>query len=345
MCLLVGLGLMAAGLPEAAAQETNDKVNYQSGFYYTIQEGDTLWDLSQRFNDTPWQWPDLWKENKQIPNPNWIYPGERIRLFLKKDYHRYQKPQQDQKQIGPADAQISASTVEEPPKPVVHFVYPAIDRIGFIRKPPVKPLGSILKSRSGNTLISEGDIVYLKGSESGKTTDFSPGMRLTVYRTLSPTDEPNAQQEIGTQHLIAGIAEVAKAESEYAIAQITQTYRKIVAGDLVMAYMPRDPQIEVLNSTPGIDGHLIVSEDHNQLLAEQFIVFIDKGKQDKILPGQVYNIYKQIYHDKGNSEKPLPLDKSYIGSLLVLLTEETTSTAIITDSQLRMAPGQPFQSQ
>lgn len=344
ICLFVGLGLIAAGLPEAAAQETRDKVNYQAGFYYTIQEGDTLWDLSQRFNDTPWQWPDVWQENKQIPNPHWIYPGERVRLFLKKDQHRDQKPQQEQKKIGPTDAQISASTPEEVPKPVVHFVYPGIDRIGFIRKPPVKPLGSILKASGDKKLISEGDLVYIQGSESGQLTDFSPGMRLTVYKSLNPTGERNAEQEIGTQHWIAGHAEVTKTESHYAIAQITQNYRKIEVGDLVMAYMPRNPQIEVVDSTPGIDGQLIVSEDHNKLIGEQFTAFIDKGKQDKILPGQIYNLYNQIFHNKNDSEQPLALDKKNIGSLFVLHTEETTSTVVITDSQRKIEPGQPFHS-
>ena len=42
---------------DASIEET------ETGFYYTVKEGDTLWDLSQRFMDTPWVWPDLWNEN------------------------------------------------------------------------------------------------------------------------------------------------------------------------------------------------------------------------------------------------------------------------------------------
>jgi nucleoid-associated protein YgaU len=342
ICLLIGLGLVAASLTEVAAQETNDKVQYEAGFYYTIQKGDTLWDLSQRFNDSPWQWPDLWQENKQIPNPHWIYPGERVRLFRKKDQRRVQE--KPQKEIAAADAQITASTPVEKPKPVVHYFYPNIDRVGFIRKPAVTPLGSIFKSRDNKALISKGDAVYIQPHESGDTTNFSPGMMLTVYRTLAPTDARHSEEDIGTQHLILGTAEIIKIESQYVIAQISQNFRDITIGDLVMAYARRNPSIEVVDSTAGIEGQLITTEDHTKLIGENFIAFIDKGKQDQILPGQVYNLYRQETETLPNSKQTVTLDKVDIGTLLVLHTEETTSTVVITDSNSLLAGGQSFHS-
>ena len=78
---LIALAVMVLLPFSLFAEEADQDMKHEAGFYYTVQKGDTFWDLSQRFSDSPWVWPDLWRENDQIPNPHRIYPGQRIRLY------------------------------------------------------------------------------------------------------------------------------------------------------------------------------------------------------------------------------------------------------------------------
>ena len=165
------LGLLFTGPgPVPAGQKTADTAGLvfdpknDAGFYYTIQKGDTLWDLSEKFYQSQWDWPGLWELNKELKNPHWIYPGNKIKIFLKKD-----RP--------PPPAQPD-SPAPEPPRIVPSFSYPEMNRIGFIRREAQPSLGRILKEKDGHLMMSINDILYIKPSGRGVLT---PGEIYQVF--------------------------------------------------------------------------------------------------------------------------------------------------------------------
>ena len=335
----------AAAGPSATAEKI-DVVESETGFYYTIQKGDTLWDLSQHFNDSPWLWPELWEGNDQISNPHWIFPGERIRLYKKSGSQaittaKSGRVSQSTRNLAPAPVKPSAKIMSNAP----FFQYSAIDRVGFIRKPPVKPTGTIFAVQGKKSLISEGDIVYIRPSKAITPGDLIPGSRHTVFRYMKPTEEKDSLETIGTQHYILGIVEVTKKEQDLVIARVHKSFRTIKADDLLMPFRPRHSKIALKPSPAGIDGQIIRSEEHSTLTGEFVLAFIDKGLADNIEVGQQYSIYNRqktgMDKNDANSIQLPPVD---FGTFLVLHTEKTTSTVVITNAANNVSAGERFRT-
>jgi nucleoid-associated protein YgaU len=78
--IIFPLLLGVAALVSNAAAETT-KLAADAPDSYVVQKGDTLWDISGRFLEKPWRWPEVWQLNKdQIRNPHQIYPGQVVYL-------------------------------------------------------------------------------------------------------------------------------------------------------------------------------------------------------------------------------------------------------------------------
>jgi hypothetical protein len=351
---VLGMGLtavfLAAGITgapisclAAAARSANtpgiagEIVETESGIYYTVKKGDTLWDLSRKFADSPYLWPDLWSGNDQIANPHRIYPGQRIRLYRRADVA---KVSQATSTSGDS-AQLTSVPVSESPK-LGHFAFSRMDRVGFIREPAVAPSGRIFKVLGIHKMISSDDTVYIS-RENDQV--LSPGLRYTIYRTLGEVRNTVTDQYLGVQHYILGIVEITEIEPEYAVGRVVKAYERIQQDDLLMPYMRQPEKIAKINPPPGIAGEVIMAEEHNQLLGDNVIAFIDRGANDGVKPGQIFDIY---FQDDVKINPP-PAGKTRLkpvvfGQLVVLRTEADTATVYITQTKQAIHPGAKFSS-
>ncbi len=314
------------------AEEKEEIVKHEAGFFYTIKKGDTLWGISEQFFDSPWQWPELWKENKQVPNPHRIYPGERIRLYHRDGIERIiQKPKVIEEEALPVKASVEI-------KEEAYYYYPSIDNIGFIRKKPVTPSGSIFKVKEDKWLISKGDFVYIKQIDKADPLDL--GNRYTVYRTLMPTGDKKFNASLGKQYYLAGIVEITKREPGFALAKVAQSFRSIHLNDYLMPYSKRSKKITLTESKEGLEGKIITTEEHRTIIGDTTIAFIDKGDKDGVKSGQLYSIYYQETElSDSATKKEVPFTSVDFGTLIVLHTEKTTSTVLITKSSKSIHPG------
>jgi hypothetical protein len=312
----------------AAAAENEKVIEHETGFYYTVQKGDTLWDLSRKFSDSAWLWPEMWQENSQIANPHRIYPGERIRLL-----RRVGSQKISEKKTG-----VVPPTLED----LIHYGYSALDRVGFIRKQAVAPHGAIFKVLESKVMISDDDIVYIRPEGDFRLV---PGKRYTIYRTLKPIRDRFNNEYIGIQHLLTGVVEITQVQPNYAIGTIIASYRPINLEDKLMPYYRRIPEIILKDSPRGLEGKIIEAEDHNRIIGDQMIAFIDKGKKDGVHPGQFYNVFHQASeHLSPKKQGKIMLVPFDIAELLVVHTENTTATVVITKADVEFEAGSKIRS-
>ena len=341
--ILAALFLTAPLYPAAiASAQESETVEYGAGFYYTVKKGDTLWDLSQRFVDSPWLWPDLWQRNGQIANPHRIYPGERIRIYHKDWIERMRtEPEPVEPKPEPGEVAEAPPAPEPEEVPTEYITYPAIDSVGFIREYKAGSFGKIFKAKDDKWLVSQGDLVYIT-PEAGS---MAVGSRYTIFRTLKPRTDPETKALIGYQHVLLGIIEIQDIREKLAVGEIYRSFETIRVGDQLMNYIPADPQIGLTESVKGLRGNIIAAREDEQLIGHYMLVFLDKGSDDGVTRGQRYLVFEEeTAQTSADSQEILNLPLADYGTLLILHVEDNTATALVTNAEKNITPGDSFRA-
>ncbi len=313
------------------AEDNKDFVpGEDTGFYYTIKKGDTLWDLSQKFYNSQWDWPGLWEMNNSgIKNPHWIYPGKKIRIFLK-----------EKAAVKPEVAKIEEVKQEKPIEKIIpSFSFPEMDRTGFVRKTAEQPLGSIVRDQDGKIMMSNNDIIYIK--PSGKGT-LIPGKLYHVFSTGTVENKSKDQSFSGVRHLIRAQIKIIEHKTTYATAKVIKAYRAVNEGDMIMEYNKWEPVLTVDETPPPINGRILCSEDDNMMINDNRIAFIDIGGAH-VKPGQVYSVMRTLKTVDNSflpkeKKEPGKFDNIVAGRLIVLHTEDISSTVMILSSKYEINP-------
>ncbi|PIE71096.1 MAG: hypothetical protein CSA22_05065 [Deltaproteobacteria bacterium] len=316
---------------------------------YTIEKGDTLWDISQRFLDSPFRWPELWEQNTYINNPDLIYPGNELLIDVANGnilpvevidgasaYAESDSVEPFPEQTDTATSMENAPTRDQahlaasPERKAATFIYPSIDTVGYVRTEPIEGIATLLRNIDDNFLIAEHDRVYVKSRENAP--ELVPGKVYTAYRLTQHVIDPKTGKKVGVHHFPTGRVRIDALGEEGALATVVKSYRSLKAGDRLIPYTPKARKIYRTPPTPGLTGHILMSDELHSGYAQDMIVFINKGRADGIDLGQEYTLYQK---EKGMP----PLD---IGRILVLHTEETVSSALITQSAKTIHDGDLF---
>ncbi|MGR9072616.1 MAG: LysM peptidoglycan-binding domain-containing protein [Gammaproteobacteria bacterium] len=303
---------------------------------YIVVEGDTLWDISSRFLESPWQWPEIWENNSQINNPNLIYPGDVIVL----------KYVDGKPRLSLSDADIASRSGAEVVRPRIRSI-PIKESIKsipigaisqFLTSPKVVTQNEIDQAPYVVDLADEhllagatGDRFYVRAIEEPETLGY------TVYRRGDPYVNPITNELLGYE--AEYVADCTLQNSgDPATLVIDRAASEIRIGDRLLPnpegqinlnYFPHSPIDDVKGSIISVLGGVSQIGKYN-------VVVIDKGIADGLESGHVLEIIQRgaivrdPYSPITNATVKLPDEPA--GVLMVFRPFERVSYALIMES-------------
>ena len=314
---------------------------------YIVKKGDTLWDISGRYLDSPWRWKEIWATNKQIKNPNLIYPNDILILcviqgktLIGVDTGEGCAGVEKQLTGNVVSSTVSVTSTANsiPPLPwsaIQHW----LDKTVIVNPQDFNTTPYILASKKGNLITASGDKVYAKG------VPLIVGQRYGIYREGELYVEPKTQEVMGLEVTQVATGLVTSTETNgVSSLQLTDSYDKEVReGDRVFVELNNSipPVFYPAPATVSRGGMIVRVMDSISSAAKGSVVAINLGSTHGAKPGDVLTVYQKgaLIRDTKDNDTPVRLPNEPSGMVMVFNTFDNISYAYVLDSELPLNVG------
>jgi LysM repeat protein len=310
--------------------------------YYIVEKNDTLWDLSKRFLNNPYLWPQIWDQNKYITDAHWIYPGDplvlpKVALVAEKageaggpggEAGAGQGEKAGAGEKGGAgrgrgaEGPVLVPITEEMTLMCADYVVSSHEDDSL----------RIIGNEQGDSKVAQtvNDIVYLnKGSNAG----IKAGDVYTIHQRAYSVKHPLTGSNIGTKIHTRGWARVIVVQEKSSAAVIEQacydiledSYLKPLEKVNVPLILTRPPATRTTPPSGKLHQYVVDIAEDVATAAEGQFVTIDAGTESGVAPGNVFVVYRIVYPG-------VPTPRSVLGELAVVAVRDRTATAKVTYS-------------
>ncbi|MEO8407609.1 MAG: LysM peptidoglycan-binding domain-containing protein [Oxalobacteraceae bacterium] len=326
--VFAALALLAASNARAASCEFLANAPDQ----HAVVRGDTLWDISGKFLQHPWCWPQVWGLNRdQIRNPHWIYPGQivyfdraagRLRLGSKTGLGGSPNVR-----LLPG-IRIEGLGVDAVPAIAASMIEPFLSQPLVIEENQLNGTPRIVATQEGRVFLGKNDKAYVRG-------DLQGGTSFQAFRPGKPLTDPETKTIIGFEAVYLGtlkLQRAASAENEAHTFTVVTSKEEMGTGDRllpvpptpVMNYMPHPPEKPVAARIVSIYGG-VTHAGQNQ------VVSINRGKSADIDVGTVLELSRhgQTIKDPTDKGKIIKLPDEQYGSLFIFRVFDNVAYGLI----------------
>ena len=313
---------------------------------YTIQQGDTLWDIAQRVLGDGNLWPQIWEQNQYILDAHWVYPGDPLMIsgttIADAGDGALNPPLEDPDSLEPPPGDVGPGVTDSvaapaPPSGVAgvdqsapvpigyesdiyctgfigeleedlpysiaaseyEFLHPSLDpRRASNIKAEIKGLFGSTRTEKYGLGIS--DIIYL---DSGRADGLSAGLLLTVVDPGEIVIHPITEAVLGRFYHYRGRIRVLSVQEETGIGEIIQACDPMHVDDRMRRFEPEPVPLRRITpmrpvnfpvETSALDNAptIISARDKIVAIGTGHLVFIDRGMEDDVAPGDIFTVYR-----------------------------------------------------
>jgi len=320
---------------------------------YTVQKGDTLWDVSARLCGSPWFWPRVWSYNPEMTNPHWIYPGDVVRLqpsdIALPSRAELIADRRDMPAEGEDSAAVEHLSAHQAPAPsseggnveeVASRALPALARRKvrevvnyFVTPRELAESGTLTNAVDDKILLAPSDQVFITFPK-GKVG--SPGERFMIYRTLAEVRHPVSGQRYGYMTEVTGMAKVVMSEDDVSRATVTEARHEVERGQLVtpLVQLPLANQRPTAARVPLSGVIVAVAPSGATMAGQRQFAFIDIGEGSGLELGNRLRVF--LRRDRLADEA---IPATTIGELMVVDIKPNASTCVVVESRQEIMAG------
>jgi nucleoid-associated protein YgaU len=318
----------------------------RAGRIHIVVSGDTLWDISDAYLGTPWVWPSVWTDNRDIENPHLIVPDDRIWITAS-EMRRVSAEEAERLLAGqplgedqPASAADTNSDFEAPiddPADIVRIS--SAETTGFLTADQIDSAASVVDAVPERVMLSQGDRVYIGigGSE------VSVGDQFSVFRTREKVFDPDTNRLLGYHVDMLGWVEVIEPKAETSLASIRLSASEIEIGDRIVRRELPVLDVAVGSSPQGVDGKISFFPSSRVLMGSIDYVYLNRGELDGLEVGSPLEVYRTGWIASEPARKTkVEVPDRVIAQLLVVRAQPETAVAMITHTETELELGDRF---
>jgi hypothetical protein len=300
---------------------------------YVVVRGDTLWDISGKFLEDPWFWPEIWYANPQIDNPHLIYPGDVISLIYVDGQPRLILERGDSSVV-----RLSPRVREEPLEDAIltipyEHIQAFLSKPSVLDKDTVENAPYILTTRAGHLVHGAGTEVYVRG------TDSVVGDGYSIMHVGDELRDPDNGKLLGYEGIYVGQGTI-KREGDPATMLLNSSQREALNGDKLLESIEEFP----LRFTPRspdepVEGRIISVTDGVSIVGAYQIVTLNRGTSHGLEPGHVLSVFQAGREEQdrfanrgffaGYFAEKVQLPDEYAGLLMVFRSFDDISYGLI----------------